>query len=671
MTRALTALAVLLAGVALPGVAVAATAAPHLWAVRGLYGLDHSACTPPGDLGDTAMIAPALCNQLGEAERQRIGQRFVEAMAAHFPGVEARFAQSLPADVSPRARLASSLIASLRLTRATIWTVDKGVRTDGFLPITLALDISNGATGEVVFTRTHSLLASGPYAAGTAEQELARQFPAKLDQAMQALIVEAAADWKPYAQSATVVGRVENGWVVDRGRGHGLRIGDAIGDDGHIVYAGADYAVVRPVLGEYRTGQILARTAVQPAAMLAKPSLLTSFADVPQGYAKPFLTSIFEDAVGASGGFAPMPVNPGFSSLRAMALGEAQALSTDSRSLPDYVASIGVTLLPSATFPSNIPGVAIDRHEAHAFVELIDRSGRIVFTAHGQAKIVDEAAAGIRFSIEQRHDTVIRNALIDAAAKLWAFKPQPLSLPIAEAGGRMVIADRGGALPIGAQLKVLRKAGRMPGVAGAVFEPVGEIRVEGQAEGGMLASNADIAPLRLRSGDVVAIESAGPPLIARRPVKQCGVGRVDDRGPVPIAFWRVAASARFAAHFPAPVHSAGLADRLQILRDQFADWDSFAPAQDHPADYCFIPVIGVAPESNDAKGRPQYSLAVGYTLMRDETKLSGGGLRAVLTPTALPAGVDPASTRAMLLQDVMAQALPLADRAVVTLKPPL
>ncbi len=648
--------------------AQAQAVAPHLWAVPGLYGVDRSACQQSSSL-DTAMVAPLFCPALDAKAREAIGQRFVSAMAGAFPGVEARFAQALPADATPRAKLASTLIASLRMTRATVWRVDKAVGVDAFLPITLTLDVTNAATGEVVFTRTRTTVSQGTYPSAGIEAALFAQFPSALDAAMQALVRDAAAQWHPYSQAATVVGKVDAGWVVNRGRIHGLRAGDAVGEDGTILYSGAGYAVVKPVLGDYRMGQALSRVAVAPAAMLAKPSVLTAMATVPQGYAAPYLSEIFEDALG-SHGFAPMPVNPAFVSLRTRAISEASGLSSETRSLPDYIARVSVADMAPAAFASNIPGVTIERHEAHAFVELVDRSGRVVFTAHGVNRIEDQVSGETRFAPEQRRDTVVRNALIDAATRLAAFAPQPLRLPIRTVGERMIVTDPAGSLPLGSELVVLRDAGRMTGIEGAVFTPVGRIRTDEITTDGVTASSADVTGISLHGGDVVSLEQAGRPLAIRRAVLPCtdpaGAARLDDRGSVKMNMWLMAATTSFAGRYAGPVYLADLPALLRPHGTEFAGWDKFAPAIARSADSCFTPVVSVAP-ATDEKGRRRYAVAVGYSMMRGDAKLASGGLQMQLAPTALPAGTAEDVVAAMLQQDLLSAAVPLAERVAAGL----
>jgi len=653
----LAAIAAAMAAGAAPG-----PATPHIWVAPGLYGLANSACAPgPGE--PTAIVAPPFCSALSFSHLQAVRDGFVAAMAAHFPGVVANVGEGLPPDATPRARLADTLIASLTLTRATIWRIDKPVGTDAFLPITLTLDITDAATGEVVFTRTRSQIAEGTFAAAEVEGALAAQFPAKLLATMQALVAEAAANWQSRSQTATVVGRAGKAWIVDRGRSAGLTVGTAIGADGQVVYAGADYAVVAPTLGDYAIGQKLTRTIVAPAAMLARPGVLTVIGASPEGYAPRYLAGIFEEALGQHTGLAPMPVNPSFADLRSLALGEAQQLSGEARSMPDYIADIDIVTLPAAHFASNIPGVTIDRYDAHAFVSLVDRTGRVVFVAHGEGRITDKVAGEMRFSADQRRDTSVRNALIDAATKLAQFKPQSLSLPVDKAGDALTIHDPGGSLPVGVQLTVLHKIGHVSGISEPVLVPVGEVTTTVLAPDGVLASDTGVKPLSLFHDDVVAIETGGQPLASRLGVTICATSD-DHRGAIVPAIWPAASAASFAGRFRGPVYRLGLPDRLRALGVEFASWEHFAPAEPPKTDRCFAPVVAVT-----AAGGGKYQLTAGYRLMRDGERIAGGGLQETMTPTPLPATTTSSDGAAMLQQDLADQLLPLADRAAVALLP--
>lgn len=652
---------VLLASIA-AGSTASAAPGPSIWPVAGLYGFENTACRASGDGPLTAMIDPSLCAALSDAVRKSAGRIFAASVTRHFPGAVATFAASLPAAATPRARLSSGLIASLRLTRASIWTVPKGRTVDGFLPLTLTLDITNPATGEVVFTRTRSDVGDGVFSSTGLEQELAAQLPRKLASLIEGLVAHAARDWRPQQQTATVVGRAGEGWVVDKGRLDGLRADDSIGADGRILSIGPHYAIVRPTLGEYRTGERLERTSVAPADRLGRPTVLTALTHVPASYSPLYLGQVFEDALGAGQALSPMPVNPGFASLRELALGEAQMPSTDPRPLPEYVAAVSVIALKKASFASNIAGVNIERHAAFAFVTLVDRSGRVVHAVQGEGRIEDKTSGDMRFSEEQRRDTVIRNALLNAAAKLATFKPRTVELAIRSAGVSMLIDDKAGALPLGAELTVLRPAGRVGSVDG-VYYPVGSVQTREASAAGVVAANSGPNVLKLRHGDMISLEQTGTPLAWRGTVSRCfkaGLPAFEDRGQTSVPIASMAADAFFPARFAGPVRLWNLPSALGFFQTHFGNWASFTPARAVTSGRCYVPVIAVARDERTASA---YALTAGFTMFDGDAKISGSGLQATLTPTRLPAGTPADQAAAVLDHDIARTILPLLERA--------
>lgn len=666
---------------ALPASAMAQDAgAPWLWAAPALYGFESGACDPASAAeasvqGEASMVAPLFCPQLGIAERREIGASFARAVAAHFAQVEPGFGAHLPA-AAPEARLRGTLAVSLRLTRASYSTVTKPVGVDAYLPVTLTLDITNPATGEVVFTRTRNAVAEGAYPAETLKADLARQFAAHLEATMQVLVAEAGAAFRPYAQTAKVLGSVPLGrdgtaYVVDKGRNAGLRAGDGLGQDAVVAYAGPDYAVVRAVLGGYREGQQLSRVAAAPVEALARPSVLTVVEQAPEDYAPAWLSQILEDALGSGTALSPVPVNRAFVALRLAALDGAGAdLAPEARALPDFVASVRLVVLDPVRRPSEIPGVTMEHHEALAFVTLVDRSGRAVGAWQGRGAIEDKVTGNIRMSLSQRREAMVRNALMDAAKQMGAFRPQPLSLPLSRRDGAIVVADLAGAAPLGLTLPVLRPAGRFSGVAGPVLVPVGEVTTREAVAGGVLAADAGVEPLSLRGGEVVALEAAGVPPAMRQSVGQClgadGRGVMEDRGQVPMTTFAAAAPGLLAGRMAAPVRVATLAPALASAGRSFEGWDRFGAARAPEIAACFVPVIAVVP---DATG---YRVTVGYTLHRGASaggpKIGASGLAVKLTPTRLPDAADAEARAAMLQSDLAAQVLPIAGSAAAALR---
>jgi hypothetical protein len=671
------ALALALSSSALAQEAAATDAAPWLWAAPALYGFEGRVCQDSEQVGSAAtMVDPLFCPALGMSQRTAIGDTFAKAVAAAFRNVEPRFGAHLPADATSAARLRGTLAVSLRLTRAARHLVAKPGGVDTYAPITLTLDITNPATGEVVFTLTRNDVAQGLQTAQDADAELLRQFPEHLNTALHALVAEAARTFRPYAQSAKVVGSVSlgngaKGFVIDKGRNAGLRAGDGINGDGAVVHAGPDYAIVEAHLGGYREGQVLFRMASAPVEALARPTVLTVVEDAPAGYSPVWLGQILEGALGSGSALSPVPVNAAFSGLRTIALdGAGSDLPSDVRSLPDYVASVRAVLIDPATRPSEISGVSMDHHEAFVFVTLVDASGRAVGTWQGHNVIEDKVSSGIRMSLAQRRDAVLRNALEDAAKAMATFRPQPRLVALLGKGGTMTMAD-GGASGMGQTLPVLRPAGRFSGISGPVMVPVGVVTTGAPAATGMAVTDAGALPLSLVGGEVVALEASGLPATMRQSVGQClddaGLPAIDDRGQIKMSGYAAAAPALLAGRMAAPVRLTSLPGLLQAYAPSFAGWAGYGAAAHKSVDACFVPVVSVVPV---AAG---YNVTVGYTLHRgaraSDPKIGSSGLATTLTPTRLPSGTEAAAQAAMLQSDLALQALPLTGNAAAALKP--
>jgi len=653
--------------------AAIAQEAPHVWPAPGLYGLDRTVCGHDDQRASaTAEIAPTLCPYLDNVHRNAIGSRFAQLMLARFPGAEANFAAHLPAGTTARARLAGTLIASLRLSRATIWTVSKPGGDDGFLPITLTLDIVNAATGEVVFSRHVTKIAEGQFANGSAEREIASQFPRQLDQLMLDLVADAASNWHPDALKGFVIDEIEledgKAWVINKGRLAGLRAGDGIGADGHVLHAGASYALVRPTLGIYHAGDALSRTLVSPAQLLARPSVLVSVGQHPGDMGAGYLAGIFEDAIAAQGMFAAVPVTPAFAALRTAALGEAGAVGMDSRALPDFVAGVDTVVLPAGHFPSAVPGISTARFEAHVFVSLVDRTGRIVAAFHGTNRIEDKIAQGMAFSDAQRQDTVLRNALFDAAQKMASWHPKPGTLAVSARDGAIWIDDPANALPTGTMVPVLRNFGPKGAVREDVRAPVAHLTTQASEGGGVVAFDADPLPYHPRNGDIVPLDAEGPPLASRGGLAQClnadGGPEVADHGSVPVQVWGAAAEGILALHGKWPIRSVAIAERLAPLKEMFAGWDRFAPAQRPDSGRCFIPLVQATP------GADGVTLGIGYRIVHGNDAPVTSGLGIKLRPAAVPVGTSVEAAAAQLQVDLAHAVLPLAEQAAARLTLP-
>ena len=308
-----------------------------------------------------------------------------------------------------------------------------------------------------------------------------------------------------------------------------------------------------------------------------------------------------------------------------------------------------------------MPGVTTARFEAHVFVSLVDRTGRIVAAFHGSNRIEDRIAGGMGFDDRQRQDTVLHNALIDAAQKMAAWHPRPGTLAVSERDGAVWIDDPANALPLGTMVPVLRNFGHFGKVSEDVHAPVAHLTTQAPSGGGVIAVNADPLPYRPHDRDSVALDAVGPPLAGRGGLAQCvdaeGLPQFGDRGQVPVEIWGAAAEGILATHGKWPVRSVALAGRLAPLAVMFAGWDKFAPARLPAPTVCFLPLVQATP------GAGGVTLGIGYRLIHAGDAPVTSGLGVTLRPAPLPQGTSAQDAAAQLQIDLSAAALPLGQQA--------
>lgn len=646
MTRRWPARLALVAALGLPGLAAAQASALKVYPVAGLFGLDRSGCTS-GAEGATVRIAPALCDQLSTVEKRAAwGAQFKTLVSTRFSGaLRESLDGPLASGLTREAMLSQTVVASLHLSRADLWAVPKQSVVDVHMPITVSLMMTNVLTGEVMFVENLSTDVQGLMPAEGYAARAAAEFPARLNAAIATLVDNAATHFKPGAITGTVRGKAGNRYILDVGRKGGLRDGDQIGADASVVFADADYSIVEPALGSLSTGQKLVREIAQPVDNLARPSMLVVVAEAPAGLASAYLTTLMEDALGSSAGFAVMPINPSLAQIRDPAL-TAAGVAGRQRSLPDYFLRLSVAALAPIETDTNVANVRRRIQEARAFVEVVNHDGRVVFATQGVDQRIDEIVSGMAPSTDQRRDAAVKNAIIQAAGKLQTtFKPARLRLEARPANGAVRIVDAGGVLSPGVDAVVVRKVGRVSGIASDVWAPVTEVEVASIEGGEALANYAGVEAPRIQAGDQVAYEAAGPGSKSRRTFAQClaaGAPSVSVRGSVVQPTFQDIALNSFASGFQGAVRVATFDKELRALQldSQFSQISALGAYSAATPDVCFEPVHQVAPlaqrQERNVYQVSDYDMTIGYTLKKGADRIAGSGLKQKLTAAAVP-----------------------------------
>lgn len=614
-----------------------------------------------------AKIAPALCPVIKQLEKPLV-QNFSQQLQ-----IKLHAKVSLSEGLSPAVRvsdaLKDTLIASLHLSRADIWLVPKRNTQEIVIPYTITLNLTNAASGEVAYTVSKSVALQGLFPLGEVGiSEASAQLGDSLSTAVTALVDEAAAHFKPYAIAATVKEKTSDGYyILDKGRLDGMRRGDRIGFAGEVIFSDANYSVFSDGFSKIEVGQQISKSATAPLDVLSRPTVFVVFAQQPEKMSADYLKIQFEQQLGQGKALTVMPSNRSFSNIRELMLQEARAPSEGltARPTPDYLLRVRVYALPSTHFDTNLPGTKVYSYEAHALAELTDSSGRIVYATSVKNHIDDQVSAEISFSDDARQDTVVKNALIQLADKISAeFKPQAFRLAISGSGGSAVISDPSGSISQGATGLVLHKRGKIGGVTGDVWVPLGEFQLIPTAEGRLGLAGDGFSKSKPGNGDVFAFDSGSTNNLSSISYSGCSdnLPLVDMSASSHPEVLFALAENQFAANFAAPVYIHGFG---KLLASAMEDFDKnllskMGALSRGDTDRCFRPVVRIT-RGEDATTRgggvaPTVKVISGFTLHAGTTsaaeKLLGGGRQNEMTGSEVPLNAQPNEREVSLVRDI-------------------
>jgi hypothetical protein len=487
----------------LPGLVIAA---PAVYPVREAIGF--------ADAG-LAQKAPAFSRWVATVRIENLGLTFASAF-------KKEFGSAAVADMTDVTRH-KTLVASLHLIRASQYAVPKiDGSTEIHLPLTLSILFTNPDTGEVLysFTRTSYAAVRTVGTGQNDEQLLNGEIHRNFSALLQGLIEEARKGYDPMQVGAAVVKVWKGLYILDKGTKTGIgrddSLSDPAGNEIQVCYAAEDYAVATMVLGEPRVGQKFSKYAnLALVNQLKKPRVLT----MQNGWQDEQLKSIsniFDSELSKESAFTLLPVNESLSTmLKAVARDTSvgQFAMTNQRALPDYMIKFTAAkpryyeLAQTGKFGTLV-------YEQYLLGELLDKQGRIIYSALGSDRIEDKNVAGMVFDSQARLEILQKNAVTQLAREFSrSLKFARFVLPVSSVEGqRIQVEDQPRQLRGGQSVLVFRGVGKLDGIPGEVWVPIWEATV---SEAG--AGKAVITPLSemasglkdtgISQGDVVLLDA--------------------------------------------------------------------------------------------------------------------------------------------------------------------
>ncbi|MDD3260089.1 MAG: hypothetical protein PHN97_11655 [Smithellaceae bacterium] len=420
------------------------------------------------------------------------------------------------------------LVASLHLLRASEYTVPKIGFSEVSMPITLSIIITNPATGEALYSFTKTSYATtrvvktnvsgaetedqkaSAQSAGGQEQlptaaasdaqdaEEDREMfvnarPSDQEQAqmiadaganyqalVMALIKEAKAGYNPSNIEIKIADVWKGLYILDKGSKYGIvkddTIQDASANELTVIHSAEDYAVAQSLLGKVdRGGKFFKYSTGSAAGQFNKPRVLTMH----EGWGDPILRGIsyiFDSEISKESAFTLLPVNEHFTRLLHCVAQDTYAgkyETTNQRIMPDYLIKFSATrprfytISEAGKFGHNV-------YEQSVVGELLDRQGRILFSAVGTDRIEDKNVAGMVFAVKDRLEILLKNATLKLAEQFSrSIRFSRFVLPVTGADGKIIeIKDTSRDLRIGKDVIVYRKIGNINGIATEIVVPL-------------------------------------------------------------------------------------------------------------------------------------------------------------------------------------------------------
>ncbi len=318
---------------------------------------------------------------------------------------------------------------SFHVTRASSFRVDKGNgNSDVVATLTGGVYFTNVISGEVLTTLSRTVI-SRAVAANQADLKIERQelFRQALNTLIHELVSEAPKHFHPVVIEARLTDRVGNLLVLDAGYRQGINAGDRVEDNAdnlvEVVYAAEDYAVGKLVLGaNLNLGTAFQKFSAHAASGKDRPRVAILADKQPEGYAKDYVARLFAEMLGDAAPLSVVQINTGFTQLlqtvREQDGVELSSMKSAERRPPNFVIRLRVPDTVYHEVGTNLDYEKQRRYETRAFADVIDNSGRVIYTAMGTDVIVDKIVRGVGAGPDERREVNIKNALADLSKKL-------------------------------------------------------------------------------------------------------------------------------------------------------------------------------------------------------------------------------------------------------------
>ncbi|MGM8897344.1 MULTISPECIES: hypothetical protein [unclassified Psychrobacter] len=533
-------------------------------------------------------------------------------------------------------------VASLDVLRASEYIVKKDSTAEVFLPVTLSLKLTNVLSGEVIYSDSATLSQPIQVLATDIDSPATKAaIKQKFQSTFLTLTTQLTRELKSKLKISEIETQVIDRWksylVLDKGFKQGITVQDELssteGDLIRVVHADSDYAVAVPILMQGRTKRF-SKISTDTRQAMNKPKALVVDVLTYQGESKDLIEQVFSDAVGEQASFTLTPVNRRYSAM-AQSIGEQTALAQsediNQRELPEFF--IRINVIPVIAYQQRIGKITQQQvFHSEVFAEMIDRSGRVIYSARATDDIKDMVSDGMGFSLEARKEVVLKNALLKLGQQFQKgveFTRSDLKV-LSSNNHKITIDDAGERLSTGMKVHVYhsdKAAGRN------ILIPTWEATILAR-QGRSVTAQLDFPVnsndrLPVRSGDRILLDSSAPVGDSKQARVLCPSLHTEQAGEIPFYGFGPLIYHTFASQSKRPFYATGSGFKGQtLLKDSVVNMTENAGFKKDmkvnfytPTDECLQPVLKIELKTDSVQCNADKSNCEATLVMASGTRI--------------------------------------------------
>lgn len=387
-----------------------------------------------------------------------------------------------------------------------------------YLPVTASINFVNMANGEIIFSDTFTEIAQIDLSASDPEikAKLTSQYLQTYVTLFDRLAKNASEKFQPKQIECSVIGKYKGLIVLNKGLSGGIAKGDTLnrtGGEAYVLYSTQDYAIAKDDFAEPSINDIYAKQYSGSLDMVKKPkiSLLDIQMDTKRSDLPPvqMLSQVFSDTLSGKANFSLVSTSRSYYQAKRDIEAKAGARVLEGkRQIPEYFMRLFFDGPTMYQFPTNVDYAHYNVFNVRACGEIVDLSGRVLYSACKSEDINDKVVLEKGFSIPARYEIAMKNATVALAEEFSnSIKFDLISYSIKSVDEDLIkVDDDKNLLSEGSVITAYKNIGKI-GDINDVFIPLQEAVVNSRSNNTIMAKldsvTKQINNENIKSGDLI------------------------------------------------------------------------------------------------------------------------------------------------------------------------